>query len=122
MKFSIIVVSLNAGEKLIETVKNILSQKDVDLEVVIKDGLSKDGSIDAVKALNDNRVRIFEQKDTGIYDGMNQGISNAGGDYYIFMNCGDFFYDENVLSRFEKAANEYISSKGAPSESKPLII
>lgn len=122
MKFSIIVVSLNAGEKLTETVRNVLSQKDVNLEIVIKDGLSKDGSIDAVKALNDSRVRIFEQKDTGIYDGMNQGISNASGDYYIFMNCGDFFYDENVLSRFEKAANEYISSNGAPSEAKPLIL
>ena len=112
MKFSIIVVSLNAGEKLIDTVKNILAQKDVDLEIVLKDGLSKDGSVDAVKTLNDNRVRIFEQKDSGIYDGMNQGISNATGDYFIFMNCGDFFYDEMVLARFAKAAEEYITSNG----------
>ena len=122
MKFSVIVVSLNAGSKLIETINNVLSQKEVDLEIVLKDGLSSDGSLDAVKALNDARVRIFEQKDTGIYDGMNHGISNATGDYYIFMNCGDFFYDENVLARFEKAAQEYIASNGAPTEEKPLIL
>ena len=122
MKFSIIVAALNAGEKLTETVNNILSQKDVDLEIVLKDGLSSDGSFDKVKALNDTRIRIFEQEDTGIYDGMNQGISHAEGDYYIFMNCGDFFYDDMVLARFKKAAEEYISANGVPSESMPLIL
>ena len=122
MKFSIITVSLNAGDKLTETVKNILAQKDADLEIVIKDGLSSDGSADKVKALNDPRIRIFEQKDTGIYDGMNQGISHASGDFYIFMNCGDRFYDDEVLKRFEKAASEYIEAKGLPTEKKPLII
>ena len=114
MKFSVIVVSLNAGEKLIETIKNILAQKDVDLEIVLKDGLSKDGSTNAVKDFGDTRVRIFEMKDTGIYDGMNQGISNASGDFYIFMNCGDFFYDDMVLARFEKAAEEYIARNADP--------
>ncbi len=122
MKFSIIVVSLNAGEKLTETVNNILAQKDVDLEIVLKDGLSSDGSVEKIKALNDTRIRIFEQEDTGIYDGMNQGISHAEGDYYIFMNCGDFFYDDNVLARFEKAAEEYISANGEPTENTPLIL
>jgi len=122
MKFSVITVSLNAGDKLIQTVENVLAQKDADLEIVIKDGLSSDGSLGPVRELNDRRIRIFEQKDTGIYDGMNQGILHAEGDFYIFMNCGDSFYDDEVLKRFEKAASQHIEAKGAPTEQKPLII
>ena len=122
MKISIIVVSLNAGDKLIQTVRNALSQKNAEFEIVIKDGLSSDGSIDNVRALNDDRVRIIEQKDTGIYDGMNQAISHASGDFYIFMNCGDNFYDVEVLARFTGAANSYIEKNGAPSEGRPLIL
>jgi glycosyltransferase involved in cell wall biosynthesis len=122
MKFSVITVSLNAGDKLIQTVENILAQKDAELEIVIKDGLSSDGSVDKVRALNDPRVFIYEQKDTGIYDGMNQGISYATGDFYIFMNCGDHFYDDEVLKRFEKAASDYIDKNSAPTEGRPLIV
>ena len=162
MKFSVLIVSLNAGDKLIQTVESALSQKNADLEIIIKDGGSKDGSLDAVRELMKSEdksgsgseaasdktdsgssvntsdktgsgssvntpgkascIRICEQKDTDIYDGMNQAISEASGDFYIFMNCGDFFYDDMVLARFEKAAAEYIASNGAPSEKKPLIL
>ena len=122
MKFSVIIVSLNAGEKLYDTVMSALSQKDADLEIVIKDGLSSDGSMRKIRELADPRIRIYEQKDTGIYDGMNQAISYAEGDFYIFMNCGDHFYDEGVLSRFKKAAKEYIIASGEPSEANPLIL
>ncbi len=104
MKFSVIIVSLNAGDKLIKTVNSALSQKDVEFEIVIKDGHSKDGSLDAVRLLNDRRIRLFEQDDTGIYDGMNQAITHAEGDFFIFMNCGDYFYDESVLARFAEVA------------------
>ncbi len=122
MKFSVIITSLNAGGKLKTTVESALSQKDVVFEIVIKDGLSSDGSLDFIKSVNDPRIRIFEQKDTGIYDGMNQAITHATGDFYIFMNCGDLFYDENVLARFEKAAKNYIEENTAPTENAPLIL
>ncbi len=147
MKFSVIIVSLNPGEKLIQTVRSALSQKDADIEIIIKDGGSKDGSLGAVRELMSDGtdtavtagtapssgdgadhakaasvIRIIERKDTGIYDGMNQAITEASGDHLIFMNCGDYFYDDMVLARFEKAAAEYISSHGAPSDDKPLIL
>ena len=114
MKFSVIIVSLNAGNKLIKTVNSALSQKDVEFEIVIKDGHSKDGSLDAVRLLNDRRIRLFEQDDTGIYDGMNQAITHAEGDFFIFMNCGDYFYDESVLARFAEFA--------ASEKARPLIL
>ena len=75
MKFSIITVSLNSGPKLLETVLNVLKQTCRDFEIIIKDGGSTDDSLSAVKDLNSPFVKIFEEKDSGIYDAMNE----AGG-------------------------------------------
>lgn len=97
MKFSIITVSYNSGHGLQETVESCLSQTHGDFELIIKDGLSNDGSTDFVKDITDSRVRLISAKDSGIYNAMNQGVSYATGDYVIFMNCGDMFYSENVL-------------------------
>lgn len=97
MKFSIVVVSLNAGKKLLETVESILQQDYEDYEIIVKDGFSKDGSIER---LSDNsHLKIYREKDVGIYDAMNQGIEKAVGDYLLFLNCGDYFYEKNVLTR-----------------------
>ena len=141
MIFSVIIVSLNAGDKLKKTIESALSQKGADFEVVIKDGLSSDGSIDEIMSLYPDQsyreksdpntaelvkktdnvsaaaekpvIRIYEQPDTGIYDAMNQAISHAEGDFYIFMNCGDYFYDDQVLARFKTAAYNTGFSDGA---------
>ncbi len=102
--FSIIVVSLNAGEKLLETIESIREQTFTDYEVVVKDGGSKDGSIERLKQKMlgfdtemRKRLRIYEEKDSSIYDGMNQAVEKAEGNYLYFLNCGDYFYDERVL-------------------------
>lgn len=105
MRFSIIVVSLNAGQALIDTVNSILKQSYSDYEILIKDGESKDGSLDNLPA--DSRIRVVSKKDKSIYDGMNQAVGLAKGEYYIFLNCGDYFYDETVLA---KTAKEIIAS------------
>ena len=97
MKFSIITVSFNSGQGLRATVESCLSQTYGNFELIIKDGLSQDGSTDFVKSLADERVRFIATKDSGIYNAMNQGIPYATGDYVIFMNCGDMFYHANVL-------------------------
>lgn len=99
MTFSVITVCFNAGDKLKNTIDNILAQSFDDYEIVIKDGLSSDGSLNAVK--ENEKIKIYSEKDAGIYDAMNRAVSYACGDYVIFMNCGDSFYDEKVL---EKAA------------------
>lgn len=100
MKFSIIVVSLNAGEELLKTVESILMQTYKDFEILVKDGMSEDGSVETLPA--DDRVRLIRKKDRSIYDAMNQAIGEATGDYEIFLNCGDYFYDEKVLARIAK--------------------
>lgn len=95
MKFSIIVVCLNPGDKLNLTLDSILSQTYNDFEIVVKDGGSKDGSIEQMR--QDERIQLFMEKDTGIYDAMNQAVSHARGDFVLFMNCGDVFYSDSVL-------------------------
>ena len=106
--FSIIVVSLNPGERLRKTLNSILEQTFTDYEVIIKDGGSKDGSLDFLKEEGVlekyAQLRLVTQPDKSIYDGMNQAVSYVNGKYVQFLNCGDLFYDKTVL---EKTA-EYI--------------
>ena len=104
IKFSIITVCLNAGNDLLETVESTLKQSYSEFEIIVKDGFSKDESI--CKLPQDKRIHLVQKKDTGIYDAMNQGIEVAQGDYMIFMNAGDKFYDSEVLKRIADGIEE----------------
>lgn len=95
--FSIIVVCLNAGNRLKDTLESICKQTYKNYEVIIKDGGSKDGSLACVPS--QENIRVIEEKDCGIYDAMNQAISYAKGEYLLFLNTGDLFYDEHVLEK-----------------------
>ena len=104
MRFSIVIVCFNAGEKLNQTVENVLCQSMTDYEIVIKDGMSTDGSVEAAAELIKSRgaaerLKLIREKDAGIYDAMNAATKHATGEYFIFMNCGDYFYDDDVLRR-----------------------
>lgn len=100
--FSIIVASFNAGDRLKKTLQNILQQTCGDYEILVKDGLSGDGSLRELP--DDPRIRIFSRRDGGIYDGMNQALPEAHGKYVYFLNCGDYLYRENVLEEVKAAA------------------
>ena len=102
MKFSVIVVTLNAGERLLETVNSALSQTYKDFELLVKDGESSDGSLDFLGGINDSRIRVVSRKDASIYDAMNQAVTDALGEYYIFMNTGDLFASDKVLAAVAK--------------------
>ena len=115
--FSILVVSLNPGEKLVETVRSVAKQTYRDYEVIVKDGGSKDDSLDALRAyLQESgvpqQVRILKQSDTGIYDGMNQATQAARGEYLYFLNCGDFFTSEEVLAQAAEEIRAALQSSG----------
>lgn len=100
--YSILVVCLNAGQRLLDTIDSILGQTYENYEIIIKDGESTDGSVEQMKsryAEYMERIRIISQKDSGIYDAMNQACSYAKGEYYLFLNTGDSFYDEHVLDK-----------------------
>ncbi len=107
MRFTIVTVCLNPGDKLKTTLDSVLRQTCSDYEVIIKDGGSTDGALETWKrqyGLEEDagRVRVFTERDKGIYDAMNQAVAHAAGDFLVFMNCGDTFADDRVLERVEE--------------------
>ncbi len=118
MMFSIIVVSLNPGDKLTETIDSIRSQTFTDYQVLVKDGGSKDDSLEKLRAFlaSDDamaeRVRIVEKKDKSIYDGMNQAAQEAPGEYLYFLNCGDHFAHERSLQEMAEGIREHKQTSG----------
>ncbi len=102
VRFSVIVVSLNAGDKLRDTLDSVLAQSYDHYEIIVKDGGSRDGSLEALP--RDSRIRLYQGKDAGIYDAMNQALAHAEGDLALFLNCGDVLYDREVLAKAAEAA------------------
>jgi glycosyltransferase involved in cell wall biosynthesis len=103
---SIITINLNNATGLGKTLKSIINQSYKNLEIIVIDGNSNDGSITVIKE-NEKHLKYWSsESDTGIYNAMNKGIQKAIGEYCLFLNSGDYFADEYVL---EKIANENIS-------------
>ncbi len=121
--FSIIVVCLNPGEKLITTLRSIEEQTFHDFEVIVKDGLSTDGSLDYVQELvaqwkhKDLDLRLISKKDSGIYDAMNQAVTEASGRYIYFLNSGDCFASKEVL---QEIANGIVTDRGEAEVAKTV--
>jgi putative colanic acid biosynthesis glycosyltransferase len=96
---SIITVVYN-GEKFLEkTIKSVINQSYQNIEYIVIDGGSTDGTIDIIKKYKDRIDYWVSEKDDGIYDAMNKGLERASGDFVNFMNGGDTFYDKSVLEK-----------------------
>lgn len=95
--FSIIVVSYNASALIKDTVESVLKQTFDDYEIVVKDACSTDDTIAQIP--ESDKIRLFQSKDSGIYDGMNQAIGEAKGRFLHFLNCGDRFVSDDVLKK-----------------------
>ena len=104
MRFSVVVVCLNSGDRLQKTIDSIYMQSHEDYEIIVKDGLSTDGSVE--KLVGNEKLRIIRQKDKSIYDAMNQAITYVTGDYIIFLNTGDVFAGSEVLKSIDRAASD----------------
>jgi glycosyltransferase len=103
MKISIITVCLNTAETIEDTMKSVLSQEYEDVEHIVVDGGSTDGTLDTVNRYAEHTARIVSEPDKGIYDAMNKGIRLATGQIIGFLNSGDVYMDENVIGRIEQA-------------------
>lgn len=98
MLYSIITINYNNESGLRRTIESVVRQTYKDYEYIIIDGGSTDGSVEIIKEYSANIDYWVSEKDRGIYHAMNKGITQAHGEYCIFMNSGDCFYDEAVLS------------------------
>lgn len=102
MKYSIITVNYNNKDGLRRTIESVIHQTFCDIEFIVIDGGSTDGSVDILKEYNKHISYWVSEKDNGIYNGMNKGIQKATGEYLNFMNSGDCFYDNNVLLKIDQ--------------------
>ena len=100
--FSVITINYNNVDGLSKTIASVLSQVNKDYEFIIIDGGSTDGSLDVINKSADKLSYWVSEKDTGPFQAMNKGVRRAKGEYCIFMNSGDSFYDNYVLEIFSK--------------------
>ena len=97
VKVSIITVVFNAVDKIEATVLSVFGQKYRNVEYIVVDGGSTDGTLDIINRYRDKIDIFISEKDDGIYDALNKGISKATGDWIGIMNAGDVFASEDVL-------------------------
>lgn len=96
---SIITVVYNGEKFLEETIQSIINQTYNNVEYIIIDGGSTDGTVDIIKKHTSSIDYWISEKDNGIYDAMNKGIVVATGEWINFMNAGDGFTDNGMLEK-----------------------
>ena len=102
-KVSIITVCYNCEDSIEVTLNSVLKQTFKNIEYIIVDGKSTDNSLKIIyKYKNDlknntKNLKIISEKDFGVYDGMNKGVELASGEWIIFLNSGDAFYDKDTI-------------------------
>lgn len=96
-KISIITINYNDAIGLEKTIVSVLNQSSTDLEYIIIDGNSTDGSKDVILKYQDKLTYWVSEPDNGIYNAMNKGINIATGDYLLFMNSGDVLVDDATI-------------------------
>lgn len=103
MKISVITVAFNAAHTIGDTLASIAGQTHTDIEHIVVDGASTDGTLDVIDRYRDKLAKVVSDPDNGIYDAMNKGIALAGGDVIGFLNADDFYASKYVLSAVAEA-------------------
>lgn len=112
MFISIVTVVYNGEKTIRRTIESVLCQEFKDYEYIIVDGLSKDNTVNIAKEYEERfegRLRIYSERDKGIYDAMNKGIKLAKGDYIWLVNADDWIEPEalkNIYEFYVKDLNE----------------
>lgn len=104
--FSIITVSYNAYDTIGVTLDSVGEQTYGEYEHIIIDGASTDSTPDIVREHQNPHIFFLSEKDEGIYDAMNKGVSMAKGEYLIFLNAGDKFPTPHTLSHYAQSIIE----------------
>lgn len=96
---SVVTVCYNAADTIEKTMLSVLNQTYHDIEYIIIDGGSTDGTVEIIRKYADRIAYWVSEPDKGIYDAMNKGIKVATGEWINFMNAGDEFVDEGVIEK-----------------------
>lgn len=99
LKITIITVCYNEKDKLRKTIESVIQQTYCAIEYIVIDGGSTDGTVEMLyEYFNKEKLKFYSEKDYGIYNAMNRGITKASGNYVYFINSGDIFFDKDVIT------------------------
>jgi len=104
-KISIITIVYNGASTIEKTIESIASQSYQNIEYIVVDGGSNDGTMDIIKNYSDTVSKWISEPDNGIYDAMNKGVALSTGDYLWFINSGDEVYAPDTLERIFNTNN-----------------
>ncbi|URM33463.1 glycosyltransferase [Cytobacillus firmus] len=96
-KISIITACYNSEKTIEQTIQSVLNQTYENIEYIIVDGASTDGTMEIVKKYHDRISLVVSEKDSGVYDAFNKGVQYACGDYILFLNSDDYLIENTVL-------------------------
>src|SRR5690606_17466796 len=106
-KISIITIVYNRHKCISHCIESVLAQTYNDVEYIVIDGGSTDGTREKIEAYRDHIDHYISEKDEGIFDALNKGIQKATGDVVGILNSDDFYYSPDTL---EKVVQAFISS------------
>jgi glycosyltransferase involved in cell wall biosynthesis len=104
-KLSVITVVYNNARDIERTMLSVINQTYPNIEYLVIDGLSTDGTINIIEKYKGS-VRFLSENDKGIYDAMNKGLAMATGDYVLFMNAADEIYAPDTVAKVFAAADD----------------
>lgn len=99
MKISIITINYNNVKGLEETINSIITQTYPNIEYIVIDGGSTDGSKEIIERYKAKLAYAVSEPDSGIYNAMNKGIKASTGDYLLFINSGDILIDNQIIEK-----------------------
>lgn len=114
MKVSIVTVCYNSAKTIERTIKSVAGQDYTNIEYIIIDGGSTDGTLDIIDRYKDKISVLVSEPDKGIYDAMNKGIARATGDIIGFMNSDDWYADgaiAAIVDSFSKTDADIVYGK-----------
>ena len=116
MKVSIITSCFNREATIGQAIESVLSQDYPDIEYIVVDGASKDGSLQVINRYKDRIAKIISEPDKGMYEGINKGVQAATGDIIGLLHSDDFLFDRHVISdivrKFSETGAELVYGNG----------
>jgi len=106
MKISVITVVYNGCQTVRAAIESVLNQKYPDIEYIIIDGGSTDGTLELIRSYGSHINKMISEKDNGIYDAMNKGLALATGEVVSFLNADDLYVDDQVIGKVARVFQE----------------
>ncbi|SHJ66803.1 glycosyltransferase [Paramaledivibacter caminithermalis] len=105
-KITIITICLNREKTIEQTIKSVLSQSYKNIEYIIVDGASTDGTIDIINRYKEKIDIIISEPDDGISDAYNKALKYATGDIIYFLSADDYLYEDDIIFKVAKVFSE----------------